>query len=96
MIANAGIAKWGSIVDGELTLFRFSRERKTHAMDGGDLEATVEDWDRMFSINVRGTFLCFKYAGKQMISQGRGGRMIAAASIASKRGTRILWARTIC
>jgi NAD(P)-dependent dehydrogenase (short-subunit alcohol dehydrogenase family) len=28
------------------------------------------------AVNARGTMLCYKYAGKQMISQGRGGRII--------------------
>jgi len=38
------------------------------------------------SVNVLGTFLCYKYAGAQMIEQGKGGRIIGAASIASKQG----------
>ncbi len=28
------------------------------------------------AINARGTMLCYKHAGKQMIAQGRGGRII--------------------
>ena len=43
---------------------------------------TVDDWDNIFSVNVRGTFLCYKYAARQMIKQGRGGRLIAASSLA--------------
>ena len=27
------------------------------------LEATAEDWDRVFSVNVKGTFFCCKHAG---------------------------------
>ena len=30
------------------------------------------------AVNTRGTMLCYKHAGKQMISQGRGGRIIGA------------------
>jgi NAD(P)-dependent dehydrogenase (short-subunit alcohol dehydrogenase family) len=30
------------------------------------------------AINVRGTMLCYKHAAKQMIAQGRGGRIIGA------------------
>ena len=30
------------------------------------------------AVNVRGTMLCYKHAGKQMVSQGRGGRIIGA------------------
>ena len=42
--------------------------------------------DRLYSINVRGTFLCYKYAATQMIAQGRGGRIIGATSATGKRG----------
>ncbi|KAF9459842.1 acetoin reductase family protein [Collybia nuda] len=44
------------------------------------VETTVEEWDKIFSVNARGTFLCYKYAGQQMIKQGRGGRIIGATS----------------
>ncbi|KAF8992175.1 acetoin reductase family protein [Cyathus striatus] len=50
-------------------------------------ETTVEQWDRMFSVNVRGTFLCFKYAAAQMIAQGRGGNILAACSVSGKQGS---------
>ena len=30
----------------------------------------------MIGVNVRGTMLCYKYGGQQMIAQGRGGRII--------------------
>ncbi|KAF9254223.1 NAD(P)-binding protein [Marasmius fiardii PR-910] len=49
-------------------------------------EMTAEQWDKIFSINSRGTFLCYKYAAIQMISQGRGGRIIGASSAAGKQG----------
>jgi len=32
------------------------------------------------TVNAHGTMLCYKYAGKQMIAQGRGGRLIGAMS----------------
>jgi len=40
------------------------------------LIASVEQFDRLMAINVRGTMLCYKYAALQMIAQGRGGRII--------------------
>jgi len=46
--------------------------------------------DRCLAINVRGTFLCYKYASEQMIRQGRGGRIIGASSLAGKRGSHSL------
>ncbi|KAJ7444597.1 hypothetical protein B0H11DRAFT_1747351 [Mycena galericulata] len=50
------------------------------------VDTTVEEWDRVMTINGRGTFLCYKYAGMQMASQGRGGRIIGASSLAGKTG----------
>jgi acetoin reductase-like protein len=51
-------------------------------------ETSVESWDRTFAINVRGVFLCYKYAAEYMIKQGKGGRIIGASSIYGKRGFR--------
>jgi 3-oxoacyl-[acyl-carrier protein] reductase len=33
---------------------------------------SVEDWDRMFAINVRGTYLCCKAIGPMMVKAGKG------------------------
>ncbi|KAM5542607.1 hypothetical protein V8D89_003568 [Ganoderma adspersum] len=46
----------------------------------------VEDWDRVMSINVRSVMLAYKHAARQMIKQGRGGRIVGAASMAGKKG----------
>ncbi|KAJ7489088.1 NAD-binding protein [Mycena latifolia] len=54
-------------------------------------EVTSEEWDRVMNINARGCFLCYKYAGLQMIKQGRGGRIIGASSLAGKRGFAPQW-----
>ncbi|KAG1813604.1 uncharacterized protein BJ212DRAFT_1447819 [Suillus subaureus] len=40
------------------------------------VDATVESWDHIFSVNARGTYLCHKYAAMQMIEQGRGSQII--------------------
>jgi len=50
------------------------------------LDTTVETFDRLMAVNARGTMLCYKHAGKQMIAQGRGGRIIGACSLAGKQG----------
>ena len=42
---------------------------------------TKEDFDRVIAVNLRGVFLCTEAASKQMISQGRGGKIINITSI---------------
>lgn len=46
----------------------------------------MEDWDKVFNLNGKGVFLCYKYAAEVMIQQGRGGRIIGASSVAGKQG----------
>ncbi|KAJ7314486.1 short chain oxidoreductase [Mycena albidolilacea] len=53
---------------------------------GSFLDVNIDDWDRTFAVNVRGVFLCYQYAAKQMVAQGRGGRIIGACSLAGKQG----------
>ena len=37
-------------------------------------------------VNVKGVLHCYQSAARQMITQGRGGRLIGAASVAAHRG----------
>ncbi|KAF8622994.1 hypothetical protein AX15_006588 [Amanita polypyramis BW_CC] len=53
---------------------------------GPFLKTTVNDFDKIFAVNVRGTYLCLRYAAEQMIKQGRGGRIVAASSVAGMTG----------
>ncbi|KAK0193183.1 NAD-binding protein [Armillaria mellea] len=57
---------------------------------GSVLDYTVEQWDRAFSINTRGVFLCYQYAARQMIKQGRGGRIIGCSSSLGKQAMPML------
>ncbi|KAF4582440.1 hypothetical protein EYR38_002560 [Pleurotus pulmonarius] len=50
------------------------------------LDVDAAEWDEIQAVNSRGTFLCYKYAAKQMVAQGRGGRIIGASSLAGKQG----------
>ncbi len=36
------------------------------------VDKDLDDWDRVFAVNVRGTFLCSKEAGRQMVRQRKG------------------------
>lgn len=51
--------------------------------------ASVEDFNRIHRVNTLGTYLCYKYAAKQMIEQGHGGRIIGASSLAGKQGKKL-------
>jgi NAD(P)-dependent dehydrogenase (short-subunit alcohol dehydrogenase family) len=50
------------------------------------MTALREDWDTLFAVTMKGTFLCYKYAAQQMIKQGRGGRIIGASSLSREQG----------
>jgi len=45
-----------------------------------------EDWDYVMDINMKGTFLFSQAAGRQMIAQGRGGKIICISSNGGKSG----------
>jgi NAD(P)-dependent dehydrogenase (short-subunit alcohol dehydrogenase family) len=50
------------------------------------VEITRESYDRLFRINVGGTLFTMQAAARQMIAQGRGGKIINMASQAGRRG----------
>jgi NAD(P)-dependent dehydrogenase (short-subunit alcohol dehydrogenase family) len=81
MIANAGVV-------GKLLPFT-EGDRSVEQRIFSDAAPLVsgEEWDRVMNINSKGSFLCYKYAGLQMVEQGRGGRIIGASSVAGKQGT---------
>jgi len=45
-----------------------------------------KDWDMVIDINLKGVFFGTKYAVKQLLKQGRGGRIINISSIAGLVG----------
>ena len=50
------------------------------------LETTAEQWQLAMDVNLKGVFHCYQSAARQMVAQGRGGRLIGAASVAAHRG----------
>ncbi|MFK8051452.1 MAG: SDR family NAD(P)-dependent oxidoreductase [Woeseiaceae bacterium] len=50
------------------------------------LDLSVEDWDLVLDVNLKGAFLCTQIAAQQMIDKGDGGRIINIASQAAKSG----------
>jgi NAD(P)-dependent dehydrogenase (short-subunit alcohol dehydrogenase family) len=51
--------------------------------EGLALDVPIEEFDRAFAVNVRGTFVCAREAAKRMIAAGTEGRIVNIASIAS-------------
>ncbi len=48
------------------------------------MDITPEDWDRMHSVNARGTFFAMQRGARLMIETGTRGRIVNIASIAGK------------
>jgi NAD(P)-dependent dehydrogenase (short-subunit alcohol dehydrogenase family) len=54
-------------------------------IEGGALDHTEEDWDKVMDVNVKGTFLACKYAMPVMLEAG-GGAIVNVGSIQSFSG----------
>ena len=50
------------------------------------IDITRASYDKLFAVNVAGTLFCLQAAAKQMIAQGKGGKIINMASQAGRRG----------
>ncbi|MGQ3210856.1 MAG: L-iditol 2-dehydrogenase [Shinella sp.] len=50
------------------------------------VEITRESYEKLFAINVSGTLFTMQAVAKQMIAQGRGGKIVNMASQAGRRG----------
>ena len=53
---------------------------------GPFMEITPQIFDRIFAVNVKGLLFTLQAAARQMIQQGRGGKVINMASQAGRRG----------
>jgi NAD(P)-dependent dehydrogenase (short-subunit alcohol dehydrogenase family) len=47
-------------------------------------DAPFEEWQRIHAVKIDGTFLCTKYAARQMIAQGHGGAIVNNGSSSSQ------------
>lgn len=50
------------------------------------LDMSVDQWDTVMGVNLRGVFCGTKYAAQAMVEQGKGGKIINIGSQASKSG----------
>jgi len=53
---------------------------------GPIVEQPVDEWQMIMDVNVKGTYLMLKEAGKVMIEQGRGGKVIIVSSARGSLG----------
>ncbi len=67
-LAEAAIRKWGriDILVNNAAMFTSAFPKKTFT------EITVEEWDRLMAVNVKGPWLCAKACFPAMKSQGKG------------------------
>lgn len=82
--------------DGIAAMFNHIRERHgrldilvngvAHAVKGGVLEVSLDDWMRILNINLTGYFLCIQLAGKMMKEQG-GGAIINISAGSGERAS---------
>ena len=49
------------------------------------LEITVDDWEQVFTVNVRGLFLCMREAILRLKKAGRGGSIVNISSVNSQK-----------
>jgi meso-butanediol dehydrogenase/(S,S)-butanediol dehydrogenase/diacetyl reductase len=59
---------------------------------GPVVDTTVDTWDNLMAVNLRGVFLGCREAARQMIAQGTGGRIVNGSSGAGRRGNGLIGA----
>jgi meso-butanediol dehydrogenase / (S,S)-butanediol dehydrogenase / diacetyl reductase len=52
----------------------------------GFMEVSEENFEQIIRVNAWGVIVCTQEAAKQMVSQGRGGKIVNTGSIASRQG----------
>lgn len=75
MVANAGIVHLSPIIESNY-ISSYAKVLNTY-----NFLVDVDKWDHSFNVNIRGVMLCYKHAARQMIKQGRGGRMIGIVNL---------------
>jgi NAD(P)-dependent dehydrogenase (short-subunit alcohol dehydrogenase family) len=50
----------------------------------------VDEWDRVMSVNLRGTFLCLRAVARAMVDGGSGGSLVAVTSVSGFLADRMM------
>jgi meso-butanediol dehydrogenase/(S,S)-butanediol dehydrogenase/diacetyl reductase len=59
---------------------------------GPVVDTSVDTWDNLMAVNLRGVFLGCREAARHMIAQGTGGRIVNGSSGAGRRGNALIGA----
>ncbi|XP_027764277.1 uncharacterized protein LOC114070866 [Empidonax traillii] len=73
-MVDAIVARWGTV--------HIACNNAGINLNSASEETSLEEWDKTFSVNLRGLFLCCQAAGRIMLNQGYG-KIINTASMAS-------------
>ncbi len=57
---------------------------------GSLLDMPLEEWDRVMGVNLRGTYLCLRAAGRVMVAAGTGGAIVTVTSISGFLADRMM------
>ncbi|KAI1890964.1 hypothetical protein AGOR_G00159000 [Albula goreensis] len=71
---DAIVSKWGTV--------HIACNNAGVNMNSASEDTSLDEWDRTFAVNLRGTFMCCQAAGRVMLKQGYG-KIINTASMAS-------------
>ena len=76
MASNAGLVILEPFLESEYYYGVTPRIRRAYVPHFSNVTASVAAFDRQMAVNTCGVTLFYRYAAKQMITQGRGGRII--------------------
>jgi NAD(P)-dependent dehydrogenase (short-subunit alcohol dehydrogenase family) len=82
LVTAAGVA-WKNYVSGDPNASKAMLEAGRGPVDG-IVDCDLDEWASVIDVNLTGTLLAVRSAGRQMVAQGRGGSIVTIASIAAK------------
>jgi NAD(P)-dependent dehydrogenase (short-subunit alcohol dehydrogenase family) len=79
-LVRAVVEKWGRI---DILINNAAISDNKHMLD-----ISKEDWDRVMAVTLTGPFLMSKHVAKQMVAQGKGGKIVNVGSTSGFFGRR--------